>query len=131
MHPLEIAGNPPLGIEIEGETGAGVLHGAGLVDEGRTTLLVMNRGGASVPVTLETGAPASRLEVNRYDATTSCEPLARVRLDSDTPPWQQGPCTPHTETRSVERGGPVSLELPPHSLTILSIDEREGGKARP
>ncbi|MCG6925723.1 MAG: heparinase II/III family protein [Acidobacteria bacterium] len=121
MHPLEIAGNPPLGLEIEGETGIGALHGAALAGEARTTLLVMNRGEATVPVTLETGARASRLELTRYDATASCEPLARVRLDSDTPPWQQGPCTPHTETRTLADGA-VNATLAPYSLTILVLE---------
>jgi hypothetical protein len=126
MHPLEITGNPALGLEIEGETDAKALHGAALVDEDRTTLLVMNRGATAVPVRLTTGATASRLQTIRYDATASCDALTRVRLDSGTPPWPQGPCSPHTEARDLDDTGVVSTDLPSHSLTILSL---EGGPA--
>jgi hypothetical protein len=121
MHPLQIAGNPSLGLEVEGQSGAGALHGAALVDETRTTLLVMNRGEATVPVTLETGTRPSRLELIRYDATAPCEPLARIRLDSVVPPWQQGPCMPHTETRTLD-GTAVNATLAPYSLTILVLE---------
>jgi hypothetical protein len=122
MHPLQFAGNPPLGVEIEGETGAGVLHGAALVGERRTTLLVMNRGDAPVPATLEMPAAPSRVTLVRYDATASCPTLARIRLASDTRPWEQGPCVPHAETKTVEGSGAAGVELPGHSLTIVSLE---------
>jgi len=131
MHPLEITGNLPLGLEIEGESGARALHGAALVAEGRTTVLVMNRGNHSIPVTLEAATSASRLELTRYEATSPCEALARIRLDSDARPWEQGPCTPHAETRSPARPGLARVDLPPHSLTILSLEGEHSSRATP
>jgi hypothetical protein len=122
MHPLEIAANPPLGLEIEGEEGARALHGAGLVGEGRTTFLVMNRGGMAVPVTLEATDHRSRLELTRFDATASCPALARVRLDGDASPWRQGPCHPATESGVLDGATPPRVSLAPYSLTIVSLE---------
>ena len=121
---LEIAGNPPLGLEIEGEIGVGALHGAALAAENRTTLLVINRSEDPVPVALELapGAPGrTRLSLNRYEAKASCPALARVRLDSEDRPWEQGPCAPHSESRKLVRdvGG---VTLAPYSLSVVSIE---------
>ena len=121
MHPLEIEGNPSLGLDIEGEPGARALHGAALAAEDRTTWLVMNRGADPVTVTLGSGTASTRLDITRYDATSPCEALAGIRLDPDARPWEQGPCTPHVETRPIESSGAVTVQLPPYSLTILSF----------
>nr|WP_010132784.1 hypothetical protein [Microbulbifer agarilyticus] len=117
MHPLQFTNNPPLGVEIEGDTGQLALYGAALSGAKGQSLWVINRSDQIINIELaKQGAP---IEQWIYPAIEQAPASVTVRYPGDIPIWQQGPLK--LEARAFKSGQRV--EIPPYSLSILERAE--------